>query len=224
MKRIRTFIATALVASMTLSMAGCSLMGSKIGPKKLQSYSDDFGAEIYDDSDDFMDDLDDAVEKNDPDELKDGIFTIVKDDDIKDAMKKSALSTYTDDFYEKTINELAIFVRGEQDGYDSLSVIALSAVYDSKKDAEEAFEDMVDTLEDATKNDYYDTDCDTFEDGGIQYVLFTLESSFFNQNVGIYQDGNTILFIIGTGNPKKDIENGVDDVCEFFGVVPPSDL
>ena len=216
-------IALLLTASMALSLAGCSLGGSKIGPKKLAAYGKDSGAELYEDADEWEEDMEDIAKDSDWASLDDGVYINARDKDIK-----SVFSTFEMDglkFYDKSMSEATTYFMAEEKNDKRVTVIACSYVFETKDDAADFYEDWVDNLESQYKSDkeYYDVDFDTFEEGNMEYALFA-ENSFTSFSTGIYMDGKTVLLVFGAGSELKTINKNIDDVCDAMGVVAPSDL
>ena len=216
-------IALLLTASMALSLAGCSLGGSKIGPKKLAAYGKDSGAELYEDADDWEEDMEDIAKDSDWASLDDGVYINAKDKDIK-----SVFSTFEMEglkFYDKSMTEATTYFMAEEKNDKRVTVLASSYVFESKDDALDFYEDWTDNLEDQYKSDKisFDVDFDTFEEGNMEYALFA-EDNHASFAVGIYVEGKTVLLVFGAGSELKTINKNIDDVCDAMGVVPPSDL
>ncbi|MBR6484700.1 MAG: hypothetical protein IKT14_06735 [Clostridiales bacterium] len=224
MKKIKTIIAGTLVASMLFAATACSLGGAKFGPSKLAAYCKGEGAELYEDADDWEDDLDDLYDNFKI--IKDGIYVHVKGDDVKDYLKGTA----TDMFYDKAVKEATVYIIGNEKSGDTTVVMAAALTFDNKDDALDFYEDGADGMEDDYKDDkdynWYDVDFDTFEEGSMQYALFFEEDTDWEDTTvgGIYLQGTTVFFIIGKGDSKKDVNGYVDDICDGLGLVPPSEL
>ncbi|MBO4242352.1 MAG: hypothetical protein J5883_03655 [Clostridiales bacterium] len=227
MKKIKTIIAGTLVASMLFSATACSLGGGKFGPSKLAAYCKGEGAELYTDSDDWEDDLDDLVNKGDYKIIKDGIYVHVKGDDVKEYLKSSSV---TNTFYDKAVKDATVYIIGNEKSGDTTVVMAAALTFDNKDDALDFYEDGADGMEDDYKDDkdysWYNVDFDTFEEGSMQYALFFEEDTDWEDTTvgGIYLQGTTVFFIIGKGDSKKDVNGYVDDICEGLGVAAPSEL
>ena len=219
MRKFRSLISIALVASMALSLTGCA-GGASFGPKGLAKYAKDFGAELYTDYEDWQDDLNDDEA---PKGIEDGLYVNAKGDDVKEAIKKvDDLSEY----YEKTMKEATVFIVGNDKSDHEFGTIFISATYDSKDSALDAYEDIADKLEDED-SDYYDKhDFDDFEENGVQYSLLMLEDEYWEEYTykGVYYKGNTVFVALGYGENKKDVLGALDETCEAVGLVSPSEL
>lgn len=225
MKKIKTIIAGTLIASMLFSATACSLGGAKFGPSKLAAYAKDQGAELYEDSDDWEDDLGDLY--SDFKIVKDGIYVHVKGDDVKEFLKGPSV---TSEFYDKTVKDATVYIIGNQKDDSPNIAVAAALTFETKDDALDFYEDGADGMEDNYKDDkdysWYDVDFDTFEEGNTQYALFFEEDTDWGDTTvgGIYLQGNTVFFIMGYGSSKKNVNGYVDDICEGVGVVAPSEL
>ena len=120
MRKSRSLISIALVASMALSLAGCA-GGGAFGPAALAKYAKGYGAELYTDYEDWQDDLNgDDMPKG----LSDGIYVNAKGDDVKEAVKKVNMCT---EFYDKTIKEATVYIVGKEKKDHEFAAIFFSA-------------------------------------------------------------------------------------------------
>ena len=227
MKRFKGFIATLLIGSMLVSVAGCSA-GSRFSSKKLAEYAEDFGAEVYDDADDFNDDINNAVINDDLGDLEDGMV-ITTDEDVKDILRDGILHEATEFVYSKDITQTTVFVDslGTSDVSDDALAIICAMDYDSAKEAQDAYEDMVEDLEDnldVLEEQYADTDSETGNDNGVEYMIASAEMNRFVRVYGIYLSGSSVMFICGAAEQPDNIEDVLDDICEDLNIVSPNEV
>ena len=219
MRKFRSLISIALVASMALSLAGCA-GGGAFSPAALAKYAKGYGAELYTDYEDWQDDLNGGEM---PKGISDGIYVNVKGDDVKEAVKKVDMCT---EFYDKAIKEATVYIVGKEKSDHEFAAIFMSATYDSKDSALDAYEELAGDLEDEDSEDYDKHDFDDFEENGVQYSLLMLEDEYWEEYTyaGVYYKGNTVFVAFGYGENKKDVLGALDETCEAVGLVSPSEL
>ena len=198
MKKYRGIISIAIVASIVFSFAGCSLGGAKFGPSALAKYAKDYGADLYEDGEDFHD----GVEyMDDTGDLEDGVYIHAEGDDIRDAMEQTFI---IGGFYDSSVKEATVFVVGD---YGNTVCTFVSEVFESEDDAQDMYDELV----------------EDFEEGGMVYTLINADSQYTHCSYGAYLKGDT-LFIVFCYGDERDINNYVDDVCEALDVMAPSEL
>ena len=167
MRNLRTIIAITLAATTALSLTGC-LGGGKLSPTSLSKAAKEYDAELYEDPDDFSDDLIDGYYDGDFD---DGLYISAKGKDVKHIVKD--VEFIPDCFYDKSIEESTILVLG-----DETFGVFMASTYESEEDAEEAYKTIVEDFQiqladvrlSFTTNQY-DQDIDDYEKDGITYTL-----------------------------------------------------
>ena len=210
MKNIKKIISAGLVLSMSLSMAGC-MGGGKLASKKLAASAKKYGCEKFDDVDDFVDEMEE-------DDLEDGIYITVDGSDCKDILKDNDL---TEDMYDKSIkNATFVYFNSEDDGYGAY---IMCFTFGSKKDAQDYYDDVVESIEDI-EDECADTDSDDGEGKGVTYFVFEGNAGWYNLAEGIYLSGNNVLVIVGAGLGNDDYNDCIDDVSGCYDIVLPSDL
>lgn len=227
MRNLKAIIAITLTASAALSLTGC-LGGGKLSPATLAKVSKEYGAELYEDPDDFSDDLIDSYDEGDFD---DGLYICVKDKDVKHAVDD--VDFIPDSFYDKSIKESTVLVLGDEETF----CICMASTYESEEEAEEACEAIVEDIQIQLADvrlsyttDHYEQDIDDSEKDGITYTLAYCEVHDayyvpdYAMSVGIYQSGNNVFVAYGFGPDLKSANKLVDDICDSMGVEAPSEL
>ena len=214
MKKYRGIISIVIVASIVFSFAGCSLGGTKFGPSALAKYAKDYGADLYEDGEDFHD----GVEyMDDTGDLEDGVYIHAEGDDIRDAMEQTFI---IGGFYDSSVKEATVFVVGD---YGNTVCTFVSEVFESEDDAQDMYDELVEDFEEVKDYSGEDAEMDSFEEGGMVYTLINADSQYTHCSYGAYLKGDT-LFIVFCYGDERDINNYVDDVCEALDVMAPSEL
>lgn len=226
MRNLRTIIAITLTATTALSLTGC-LGGGKLSPTSLSKAAKEYDAELYEDPDDFSDDLIDGYYDGDFD---DGLYISAKGKDVKHIVKD--VEFIPDCFYDKSIEESTILVLG-----DETFGVFMASTYESEEDAEEAYETIVEEFQIQLADvrisyttDHYDQDIDDFEKDGITYTLAycELHDAYYTPDyavsLGVYQSGKNVFVAYGYGPNLKSVNKSVDDICESMGVEAPGEL
>ena len=226
MRNLRTVIAITLAASAALSLTGC-LGGGKLSTVSLAKAAKEYDAELYEDPDDFSDDLIDGYYDGDFD---DGLYISAKGKDVKHIVKD--VEFIPDYFYDKSIEESTVFVLGDE----TFGVFMVST-YESEEKAEEAYETIVEEFQIQLADvrisyttDHYDQDIDDFEDNGITYTLAycELHDAYYTPDyavsLGVYQSGKTVFVAYGIGPDLRSVNDDLDDICDSMGVEAPSEL
>ena len=214
MKKIRSVISVAVIASMALCLAGCSLGGVKFGPSALAKYAKDYGADLYEDGGDFYD----GVEyMDDTGDLEGGVYIHAEGDDIRDAMEQTFI---IGGFYDSSVKEATVFVVGD---YGNTVCTFVSEVFESEDDAQDMYDELVEDFEEVKDYSGEDAEMDSFEEGGMVYTLINADSQYTHCSYGAYLNGDT-LFIVFCYGDERDINNYVEDVCEALDVMAPSEL
>ena len=214
MKKIQSVISAAVIASMALSLAGCNFGSVKFGPSALAKYAKDYGAELYEDGGDFHDEVE---YMDDTGDLEEGVYLHAEGDEIRDAMKQTFI---IGDFYDSSVKEATIFLVGD---YGDTVCTFVSEVFESKDDAQEMYDGLVEEFEDVQERSGEDAEMKDFEEDGMVYTLINAVSPYTTCSYGVYLKDNT-LFIVFCYGDKKEINNYADDVCKALDVMAPSEL
>ena len=214
MKKYRGIISIAIVASIVFSFAGCSLGGAKFGPSALAKYAKDYGADLYEDGEDFHDEVE---YMDDTGDLEDGVYIHAEGDDIRDAMEQTFI---IGGFYDSSVKEATVFVVGD---YGNTVCTFVSEVFESEDDAQDMYDELVEDFEEVKDYSGEDAQMDSFEEGGMVYTLINADSQYTHCSYGAYLNGDT-LFIVFCYGDERDINNYVEDVCEALDVMAPSEL
>ena len=214
MKKIRSVISVAVIASMALCLAGCSLGGVKFGPPALAKYAKDYGADLYEDGGDFHDEVE---YMDDTGDLEDGVYIHAEGDEIRDAMKQTFI---IGGFYDSSVKEATVFVVGD---YGNTVCTFVSEVFESEDDAQDMYDELVEDFEEVKDYSGEDAEMDSFEEGGMVYTIINADSQYTHCSYGAYLKDNTLFIVFCTGD-EKDINNYADDVCEALDVMAPSEL
>jgi len=217
MKITTKITSLALAGALLLSMSGCSLLGgSKIGPKKLLSYAEDDGAEVAENAKKFN--------KYDKEDMEDGVVVHLEGKDVKTVLGEDDVCVLPvlDDFYNKHMTEATVYTKIKIDGDEakSTAVYAFSIVFEDEDSAEDYFDEVHDGIQ---PNPGVDANNDDGTDENIDYSVMNIIDGANNAAVGVYRDGNTVLFLIGYGRNNKKIIKTIDGLCEDFGVHLVSD-
>ena len=96
--------------------------------------------------------------------------------------------------------------------------------FSSKKDAEDYYEDMLDTLEDH-EDSCADSDSDDGEEKGITYYAYQGRVGYGVEIAeGIYMSGKNVLVIIGAGMGSDDYNDYIEDVASCYDIILPDDV
>ncbi len=211
MKNIKKVVAAGLVLSMAMSMAGC-MGGGKLAPSKLAAAAKKNGCELIKDPDDFEDEMEE-------DEVEDGIYITVEGSDLKDILKDNS---FTGDVYDKSIKTATVVYFAGDDGDTGAFIMCFT--FSSKKDAEDYYEDMLDTLEDH-EDRCADSDSDDGEEKGITYYAYQGRVGYGVEIAeGIYMSGKNVLVIIGAGMGSDDYNDYIEDVASCYDIILPDDV
>ena len=214
MKKIRSVISAAVIASMALCLAGCNLGGAKFGPSALAKYAKDYGADLYEDGGDFHDEVE---YMDDTGDLEGGVYIHAEGDDIRAAMEQTFILGR---FYDSSVKEATIFMVGD---YGNTVCTFVSEVFESKDDAQDMYDGLVEDFEEVKEYSGEDAEMDSFEEGGMVYTLINADSQYTHCSYGAYLKENT-LFIVFCYGDEKDINNYADDVCKALDIMAPSEL
>lgn len=213
---IRIKIASAVLCAATmLSMTSCSFLlgGSKLGSARLESYASGEGAQKMESAKKFLD--------ADEDDLEEGVYVSAEGKDIKKILTEKDLFVIPvlENFYDKSMQDLTIYVQGTTSGNKRDVVYAMSIVFEDEDSAEDYFDSIHDGIQ---PNPGISANNDDGTDDNIDYTIMNISDDPHYAAVGGYRDGNTVLFLIGYGNNKKVIKN-VDAICDGMGVHQVSD-
>ncbi len=182
---------------------GCTACASKtFDHKKAVKFCEDEGYELYDDVDDYAGDFEKFISGEWPGE---GAYI--------HAVKDVAQDVYDNVFNrfgaypECDVNEATSFVFFDQ----GVFVQGYVLTFDEVKDAEKTFKDYARRF----KEDGEDGE----EKGYTYFIMEKRYSENMKMYCGIYQKNNSVLFI--QCNYKKP--SMVDEICENFGVISPSE-
>lgn len=208
--------ALGLTMAMMMSLASCSLLGgSKLAPNKVMKFAEEDGAEIFEDAGKFK--------KVPYDELDEGICIDLTGKDVKKVMGMENLCVIPvlSDFYRKEMTEAAVYIKLDKDdsGYVDAKYV-FSLVFEDEDSAEDYFDDVDDGIQ---PNAGTPAENDDGEEDGIAYSVMNITDGSRKAAVGVYRDGNTVLFIIGYGYDNKSLIKDVDKICDAFGVHQVSD-
>ena len=128
-KRIRSGVSILLSASMFLALPGC-MKRDPFGPRALENYAKENGAEVFDDARDFSHTYKDLY--GDFSEIEDGICVRARGDDVEQALD------FTDElafFYNEKISEAAVYITGDIGRGHYSECLVCSMGFDVKEDA-----------------------------------------------------------------------------------------
>ena len=182
---------------------GCTACASKtFDHKKAVKYCEDEGYELYDDVDDYAGDFEKFISGEWPGE---GAYIHAVKDDAQDVYDNifNRFGAYP----ECDVNEATSFVFFDQ----GVFVQGYVLTFDEVKDAEKTFKDYARRF----KEDGEDGE----EKGYTYFIMEKRYSENMKMYCGIYQKNNSVLFI--QCNYKKP--SMVDEICENFGVISPSE-
>lgn len=182
---------------------GCTACASKtFDHKKAVKYCEDEGYELYDDVDDYAGDFEKFISGEWPGE---GAYIHAVKDDAQDVYDNvfNRFGAYP----ECDVNEATSFVFFDQ----GVFVQGYVLTFDEVKHAEKTFKDYARRF----KEDGEDGE----EKGYTYFIMEKRYSENMKMYCGIYQKNNSVLFI--QCNYKKP--SMVDEICENFGVISPSE-
>ena len=242
MRSINKIVSAALMASMALSVAGCS--GSKgISPKAIHSIGVNAGATEYDDVDEFADLMQDLQAKKSSaiKELKNGVLITASGKDIKKLMSESESLSGDDMIYKKSMEEMSYYFVGDvSKGTQSSLFCVISYSFDDEDDAEDYFNIQVDMLEQVSGHDgsdtrYFDIADEDGTDNGIDYYVTEykikeeyralLGENSMNMYAGSYLDGKYVMYYIAMDiGSSTDCADTLDDTCKELGIISPFEV
>ena len=206
---MKKVISVFLASFMLISLASCSAFGgSKISAKKF----DKFVKEELDPEDIDADDIVDAFEEGDLDDLEDGVYCEMDDGDFEDVF--SGELDLTELVAEPSKLDTAKTYMMFNDEKEKAIIYIYMTFKDDKKSA--------DFLEDTV--DYWDDDlCDSCSNWAIadetEGELFGMFERYdTTMSIAMYQQGADVLFCVGINE-----KNAISDIAEYFGITDPTD-
>ena len=184
-------------------VVGCTACASRtFDHKKAVKYCEDEDYELYDDVEDYAGDFEKFISGEWPGE---GAYIHAVKDDAQDVYDNvfNRFGAYP----ECDVNEATSFVFFDQ----GVFVQGYVLTFDEVKDAEKTFKDYARRF----KEDGEDGE----EKGYTYFIMEKRYSENMKMYCGIYQKNNSVLFI--QCNYKKP--SMVDEICENFGVISPSE-
>ena len=143
MKKIKSFISVLLLASMVLPMAGClKKFDNPMGPKALEKYAKEYGAESYSSGRKFAEFYKDAYV--DAGQLSEGVYIRT---DRKDAQQAIECSEGIPINYSENIEDATVFAVGDMTNRKFNECFCVSMVFDTV--------DAADFYYDLSVNEYY---------------------------------------------------------------------
>ena len=184
-------------------VVGCTACASKtFDHKKAIKYCEDEDYEMFDDVDDYADAFNEIIIGNEPGE---GAYIHVVKDDAQDLY--DTVFNRFEGYPDSDVNEATSFIFFDEGVFIQSYVIT----FDDVKDAEKVYKTYAKKLKDeGEKGEEKD------------YSYFIMERYYgenLKQYCGIYQKNNSIFFI--QCNYKK--ASLVDEICEVYGVISPSE-
>ena len=184
-------------------VVGCTACASKtFDHKKAIKYCEDEDYEMFDDVDDYADAFNEIIIGNEPGE---GAYIHAVKDDAQDLY--DTVFNRFEGYPDSDVNEATSFIFFDEGVFIQSYVIT----FDDVKDAEKVYKTYAKKLKDeGEKGEEKD------------YSYFIMERYYgenLKQYCGIYQKNNSIFFI--QCNYKK--ASLVDEICEVYGVISPSE-
>ena len=184
-------------------VVGCTACASKtFDHKKAIKYCEDEDYELFDDVDDYADAFNEIIIGNEPGE---GAYIHAVKDDAQDLY--DTVFNRFEGYPDSDVNEATSFIFFDEGVFIQSYVIT----FDDVKDAEKVYKTYAKKLKDeGEKGEEKD------------YSYFIMERYYgenLKQYCGIYQKNNSIFFI--QCNYKK--ASLVDEICEVYGVISPSE-
>ena len=200
MKTLKRIACSFLALTMVIGLTSCT--ANSFDHKKAVKYCEDEGYEKYDDIDDYSDAFEEIIRGENP---GDGAYIhAVKDDaqDIYDSVfnRFEAYSSYD-------VNEATSFIFFDE----GVFVQGYVLTFDEAKDAEKVYKNYAKRNKDLGEKG---------EEKGYSY--FIIERKYgdnLKRYIGIYLKNNSVFFI--QCNYKK--ASLVEEICELYGVIPPSE-
>ncbi len=243
MRAFSKIISAALIASMTLSVAGCS--GSKgITPEAIRSVAADADAIEYDNVDDFTELMQDMNDKKSSaiEELENGVVVTATGKDIKKLINDSSSLSGTDSMiYKRSMEEMSYyFVGNVSKGSQASLFCIISYSFDDEDDAEDYYDTQVSSLEqhsDRSGSDanYFDIAGEDGTEDGIDYYVteYKIKDEYrdlLGENsvamyAGSYLDGKCVMYYVAIDmGTSSDCADMLDDTCKKLGIISPVEV
>ena len=117
-------------------------------------------------------------------------------DEIRDAMKQTFIIA---DFYDSSVKETTIFLVGD---YGDTVCTFVSEVFESKDDAQEMYDGLVEEFEDVKERSGEDAEMKDFEEDGMVYTIINAVSPYTTCSYGVYLKDNTLFIVFCYGDKK----------------------
>ena len=182
---------------------GCTACASKtFDHKKAIKYCEGEDYELFDDVDDYADAFNEIIIGNEPGE---GAYIHAVKDDAQDLY--DIVFNRFEGYPEADVNEATSFIFFDE----GVFVQAYVLTFDDTKGAEKVYKSYARHMKEYGE---------TGEDKGYSYFIMERRySDNLKQYCGFYQKNNSVLFV--QCNYKKSAM--VDEICENFGVISPSE-
>ena len=196
----------------------------------ISKYAGNYGAEVYE-QDDFFD-LIDELNEEDKDaykQLKNGVSIEFDSKGLKKYFKETSIgSSANASFdYDSSMVSGSIFYIGGLKSNNKWGLTALAIEFETADDAEDYYDDTIDSLESGMDqlSTYMDTDDDDGEDNGITYYIATATYSSNDIGIyeGIYRDGKYVLFVLAADVESTNGEEAMEELCDAIGIIKPTD-